>query len=126
MRAGHQALSSQSRSASSHSGSYRGPDGLMFVRAELCDRLESLQRSSKRQRSGAFNASIGGIRDLAAAYGLTPVVRLAEALERAVDEDKSGCPASLYLDRLYDAIGCQRFDEAASEAMIASVSVRLA
>jgi hypothetical protein len=34
------------------------------------------------------------------------------------------CQRSLYLDRLYDAIGCERLDDQASEAMIASVSVR--
>jgi hypothetical protein len=65
-----------------------------------------------------------GIKRLAAAYGLSPVVRLSEALER--DARRGDCPRSLYLDRLYDAIGCERLDEQASEAMIASVSVRLA
>jgi hypothetical protein len=56
------------------------------------------------------------------------VVRLAEALERAMGEGQKGsaCPTALYLDRLQDAIGCQRLDDAASEAMIASISVRLA
>jgi hypothetical protein len=56
------------------------------------------------------------------------VVRLAEALERAMGEEQKGsaCPKALYLDRLQDAIGCQRLDDAASEAMIASISVRLA
>ena len=35
-----------------------------------------------------------------------------------------GRETALYLDRLQDAIGCTRLDDAASEAMIASVSVR--
>ena len=100
-------------------------EAMNVVRAELCDRLEALQRFSKRQPNGEFTESVVGIRILAAAYGLNPVVRLAEALERAVGDGPSGGPASLYLDRLYDAIGCQQLDEAASEAMIASVSVRL-
>ena len=100
-------------------------EGMNVVRAELCDRLEALQRYSRRQAARDFNESVVGIRLLAAAYGLIPVVRLAEALERAVGEGEGGCPTSLYLDRLYDAIGCQQLDEAASEAMIASVSVRL-
>ena len=99
-------------------------EGMNVVRAELCDRLEALQRFSRRQQ-GDFAECVVGIRLLAAAYGLIPVVRLAEALERAVGEGEGGCPTSLYLDRLYDAIGCQQLDEAASEAMIASVSVRL-
>jgi hypothetical protein len=33
-------------------------------------------------------------------------------------------PHALYLDRLHDAIGCVRLDDAAGEAMIASISVR--
>ena len=102
------------------------PDAMIFVRAELCDRLEALQRFSRRQANNDFADSVVGIRLLAAAYGLTPVVRLAEALERAVADGEAGCPSSLYLDRLYDAIGCERLDEAASEAMIASVSVHFA
>ncbi len=36
------------------------------------------------------------------------------------------CQSALYLERLRDAIGCERSDEGASEAMIASVSVRFA
>ena len=63
---------------------------------------------------------------LAAAYGLIPVVRLAEALERAVFESMGAhCPRALYLGRLRDAIGCERLDEQASQAMLASISVRL-
>ena len=99
---------------------------LMVVRAELCDRLQSLQLLSARQSGREFSESVDGIRRLAAAYGLMPVVRVAEALERAARERSGGCPTALYLDRLQDAIGCQRLDDAASEALIASVSVRLA
>ena len=102
-------------------------DGMMLVRAELCDRLESLQLLTARQMGRDFTESVAGIRRLAAAYGLTPVVRLAEALERAAREPSgAACPTALYLDRLQDAIGCHRYDEAAGEAMIASISVRLA
>ena len=100
-------------------------EAMMVVRAELCDRLRSLQGYSARQKARDFTESVVGIRRLAAAYGLTPVVRLAEALERAAQgRPGGGCPTALYLDRLQDAIGCQRLDDAASEAIIASVSVR--
>ena len=101
-------------------------DGLLVVRAELCERLDSLQRFVRPLSSRDFAASVASIRTLAAAYGLAPVARLAEALERAVAEaGEHGCPTALYLDRLRDAIGCQVSDESASQAMIASVSVRL-
>ena len=100
-------------------------DGMMLVRAELCERLLSLQTTARRLSARDFAESVEGIRRLAAAYGLTPVVRVADALERAVAEDRGGCPRALYLARLQDAIGCERLEESAAEAMLASVSIRL-
>lgn len=101
-------------------------DAMLLVRAELCERLDSLQRLARPLTAQDFAGSVGAIRNLAAAYGLLPVVRLAEALERAVAAAGEGaCLTGLYLDRLRDAIGCRRSDEQASEAMIASVSIRL-
>ncbi len=100
-------------------------DALMLVRADLCERLEALRRIATRQRPRDFDAALARIRQLAAAYGLIPVVRLADALERAGRRDgPGGCPRALYLDRLQDAIGCAPLDEAAGQALIASVSVR--
>jgi hypothetical protein len=104
-------------------------EAMMLVRAELCERLHSLQLLAKRLSSRDFTESVDGIRRLALAYGLSPVARLAEALERAVVETGQraarSCPTALYLDRLQDAIGCDRLDDQASEAILASVSVRL-
>lgn len=100
-------------------------DGMMLVRAELCERLASLETAARRPSARDFAESVGGIKRLAAAYGLTPVVRVADALERAMAEDGGACPRALYLGRLQDAIGCERMEESASEALLASVSVRL-
>ena len=98
-------------------------ESMMLVRADLCERLDSLRAQARRCPTRDFVARIDSIRTLAAAYGLTPVVRLAEALEQSIGENGRG-QAPLYLARLQDAIGCERYDEAASEAMLASVSVR--
>jgi hypothetical protein len=99
---------------------------MMVVRAELCDRLDRLRRLNGRHSHAHAKDSVEAIRVMAAAYGLKPVVRLAEALERAIAENPgSGWPSTLYFDRIRDAIGCERMDEAASQAMIASVSVRM-
>ena len=103
-----------------------GTDGMMLVRAELCERLDSLQALSPRVSAREFTSYVDSIRTQAAAFGLTPVVRLAEALERAVSEDGRHCPRALYVGRLRDAIGCQRLDEQASETILASICVRLA
>ena len=107
---------------------HHGEDAMMLVRGELCDRLESLRAMTPRLSANDFALRVDQMRRLAAAYGLTPVVRLTEALERAVgrsEQDLRRCPTALYLVRLRDAIGCERLDEAASEALLASVSVRL-
>ncbi len=105
-----------------------GGDAMMLVRGELCERVGALAALRRRSDTAEFTARLDGIRTLAAAYGLTPVVRLAEALERAVGESGrniAACPVALYLARLEDAIGCERLDESASQALLASVSVRL-
>jgi hypothetical protein len=98
-------------------------EAMKLVRADLCQRFEALQRFSAR-RGGDRVESIVTIRRLAAAYGLDPVVRIAEAMERSIREQPGNRTAALYMDRLYDAIGCERSDPAAGEAMLASVSVR--
>lgn len=104
-------------------------DAMMLVRADLCERLDLLRTLAGRASARDFTESVESIRRLAAAYGMAPVVALAEALERAVGERGArghrDCPTALYLSRLQDAIGCERLDAAAGEAMLASVSVRL-
>ncbi|HEY0112402.1 MAG TPA: hypothetical protein VGB59_04540 [Allosphingosinicella sp.] len=100
-------------------------DAMMVVRAELCDRLGRLQAPGKRLSEREFAENVGGLKRLAAVYGLTPVVRLADALERSMAEEGRGCPRSLYLGRMQDAIGCEAAGDGAAEAMLASVSVRL-
>jgi hypothetical protein len=100
-------------------------DAMMLIRAELCERLHALQGMTRRLSVRDFDANLSSLKLMAAAYGLVPVVRLAEALQRAAAGGEGACPRSLYLHRLQDAIGCERLDEEAGQAMLASVSVRL-
>lgn len=100
-------------------------DGMRLVRADLCDRLDALQKAAGRVNIREFMSHLGAIRTLALAYGLLPVAAVADALARAIAAEPRGCPAGLYFDRLRDAIGCERLDAAAEQAMLASVSVRL-
>ena len=100
-------------------------DGMMVVRAELCDRLDTLRDAGGRIEVRDLVKGLTTIRTIAAAYGMSPVVCLAEAFERAVRAQPRGCPAGLYFDRLRDAIGCDRIDDSASTIYLASVSVRL-
>jgi hypothetical protein len=76
------------------------------ARADLCDRLDRLQRAAEHMNVRDLDRDIATIRALAAAYGLAPVVALADALHRAVRAQPRFCPAGLYLERLRDAIGC--------------------
>ena len=99
-------------------------DGMLVVRADLCDRLDTLQKAAQRLTVRELMQQIGAIRTLALAYGLLPVAAVADALSRAIAAEPRGCPAGLYFDRLRDAIGCERLDEAAGQAMLASVSIR--
>ena len=99
-------------------------DGMMVVRADLCDRLDALQKAAAKLNVRDFMSQIGAIRTLALAYGLLPVAAVADAFARAIAAEPRGCPAGLYFDRLRDAIGCERLDEAAEQAMLASVSLR--
>jgi hypothetical protein len=94
-------------------------DAMMVVRAELCDRLDQLKYAAGRASPADFERRLEGIISLAGAYGLAPVCRLGEALRRGE------CPAPLYFERMRDAIRCDRADDAAAQAMLASVSIRL-
>jgi hypothetical protein len=100
-------------------------DGMLVVRAELADRLDALQRAAARMSVRELSRDLAAIRTMAAAYGLIPVVCVCDALDRAVRAQPRGCPAGLYFDRLRDAIGCERLDDRAGEALLASVSIRL-
>jgi len=100
-------------------------DGMMVVRADLCDRLDALQKAAAKLTVRELTGQLVTIRTLALAYGLLPVAAVADALNRAIAAEPRGCPAGLYFDRLRDAIGCERMDEAAEQAMLASVSIRL-
>jgi len=92
-------------------------DGMRIVRAELCGRLARLEAAPAKR----FAEDVAGLRRLASVYGLTPVVRLADALERAAAEKGA---RSLYLSSLRDAIGCEPLDERSADTLLASVSVR--
>lgn len=99
-------------------------DGMILVRADLCERLDALQRTMQRLTVRELMQQLGTIRTVALAYGLLPVAAVADALTRAIAAEPRGCPAGLYFDRLRDAIGCERLDPAAEQAMLASVSLR--
>ncbi len=100
-------------------------DGMTIIRAELCDRLDSLSAAAQRMTVRDLVQGIGAIRTVASAYGMIPVVCVADAFERAIRAEPRFCPAGLYFERLRDAIGCGAADDDAGTRMLASISVRL-
>ena len=100
-------------------------DGMIVVRADLCDRLDQLQRAAARLTVPEFKSQIGPLPTHAQAYALIPVAPDPDAHSPAIVAEPRGCPAGLYFDRLRDAIGCERLDAAAEQALLASVSIRL-
>ena len=100
-------------------------DGMIQVRAELSGLVGQLQHAADQLAVHDFRRHAEAIRTTAAAHGLIPVVALTDALERAVMAQPHGRKAGVYFDRLREAIGSGQAEEAASEAMRASVSVRL-
>ncbi len=101
-------------------------DGMMLVRADLCDRLDRLRESADRMTIRDLASGIQAIHVQALAYGLAPLADLAAAFERAIRSEPRHCPAGLYFDRLRDAVGCEPSDRGASISLLASISVRLA
>jgi len=102
-------------------------DGMAIIRGELCDRLDSLRNAAEKMNVRDFVQGIAAIRTVASAYGMIPVVCVADAFERAIRAEPRGCPAGLYFERLKDAIGCgaaEAGDDAATR-MLASIQVRL-
>lgn len=114
----------QVRMSPEHSRSCWEHDGLLIIRAELCDRLDSLRATAEKMTVREVAQGIAAIRTVASAYGLIPVVCVADAFERAIRAEPSFCPASLYFERLRDAIGCGAADAEAATSMLASISVR--
>ena len=76
-------------------------------------------------RCAISRSGFGAIRTMAAGLrpdpGRLPRRRASTARSRA---EPRFCPAGLYFDRLRDAIGCEAADEQASEALLASISIR--
>jgi hypothetical protein len=101
-------------------------DGMTIIRGELCDRLDSLRITAEKMSMRDLVRGIATIRTVASAYGMIPVVCVADAFERAIRAEPRFCPAGLYFERLRDAIGCGAADaDDAGTRMIASIQVRL-
>lgn len=101
-------------------------DGLLQIRAGLCDRIDMIARDLPRLRLDQLGASIDEIRRIALQNGMEPVVRIARGLESAIAENGRGAMILPWLDTMRDACGCERCDEEASAAYLAAINIRMA
>ena len=101
-------------------------DGMMLVRANLCDLADALERALAARGSLGVSAYADTIAAMAGEYGLHPVQRLAEGLSVALGQGGRGAAVGPWIERLRDAIGCEAVDEQSNVSWLASVMVRLA
>lgn len=101
-------------------------EGMKLVRADLCDRLDRLEKGLAARGSIGAATDAAGIAATAAEYGLFPVQRLAEGLAVALGTGGRGAAIRPWIERLRDSIDCEAVDEQAGDSWLASVMVRLA
>ncbi len=103
-------------------------DQLMLVRAELGDLVEALRMTAYDANPLQFLMRLENIRETSARHGLTAVSEIAATFEAALQRiDGKGGQAVIesYLGIISDAIGVAHLHPAASEALLASVAIRL-
>ena len=105
-----------------------GDDGsaMAAIRAELFARIGQIERDFRLLSIGEIGRRTDAIRQMARAHGFGPTSRLAGGLADALARDGRAAMIRPYLDGMREAIGCDPADSLAGDAILASVSVRLA
>jgi hypothetical protein len=102
-------------------------DQLLMVRAELCDLCEALRLTAFEANPVQFLLRLEQIRATAALHGLTAVAEIASTFEAALQrvQGRGGAVVDSFAAILDDAIGVAHLHPKASEALLASVAIRL-
>ncbi len=101
-------------------------DGLMIIRAQLCDRIDTMLAQLGRLTPGQLASQIDDIRMIARDHGLAPLEALAQGLEARLSTLSSGPSIKTYLATMRDAVGCERVDAGAVQAYLAVMAQRFA
>jgi len=96
------------------------------IRNELTARIQQLDRDFRLLSIGELGRRIDAIRQLARRNGFEPASRLAGGLADALARNGRAAMIQPYIDGLHDAVFCDPADRNAGDALLASVSVRLA
>ena len=101
-------------------------DAMRLVRGEMGRRLDALEVVLARRGPLGVRADVDALCGLAAEYGLTSALRLAEGLSVALGQGGRGAAVGPWVEKLRDAIDCQAVDPRASDTWLASIMVRFA
>jgi hypothetical protein len=102
-------------------------DQLLMVRAQLHELCEALQMTAFDANPVQFLLRLEQIRATAAQHGLTAVAEIASTFEAALQRvhGRGQRVVDGFMDILTDAIGIAHLHPKASEALLASVAIRL-
>ena len=100
-------------------------DALMQVQAQLCDRIDRLTMDLPHITVSRLAHEVDELRRIAGQYGLTPVVEIAHGLESELAHSAGGAMAMSFLEKMRDAVGCERLDAAATQTYLAAINQRL-
>lgn len=103
-------------------------DQLLLIRAELGELVEALRMTAYDANPLQFLMRLENIRETSARHGLTAIAEIAATFEAALQRfgaHGSHAVSDSFLGIMSDAIGVAHLHPAASEALLASVAIRL-
>jgi hypothetical protein len=96
------------------------------IQAELFARISQIERDFRLLSISEIGRRTDAIRQIARAHGFGPASHLAGSLGEALARDGRAAMIRPYLDGMREAVSCDPADAHAGDAILASVSVRLA
>jgi hypothetical protein len=99
-------------------------DALLSVKTRLCDRIDQIAQELPHLSPHTLAHAVDDVRRIARDHGLIPVAELARGLESALSTSQDQIMVLPYLDSMREAVGCERFDEAATQSYLALVNQR--
>jgi hypothetical protein len=103
-------------------------DQLLLIRAELGELVEALRMTAYEASPLQFLLRLENIRETSARHGLSAVAEIAATFEAALQRfgaTGSSAVVDSFTAIMSDAIGVAHLHPAASEAMLASIAIRL-
>jgi hypothetical protein len=102
-----------------------GAETKLAARASLSARIDRLACELAHMKPGVLAFAVDDIRRIARDNDMAAVADLARGLENAIAESRGTIFVLPFLDAMSDAVGCESLDPAATQSLLASVSVRL-